>query len=187
MLVTPPVCDFGWKAKSFTLQGTDKKLYKLEECLGDKGTLIVFMCNHCPYVLAILDRLLEDARALTKVGINTIAINSNDPQTYPEDSFENMVKMAASKNFPFPYLFDATQEVARAYDAQCTPDFFGFNTSLELQYRGRLDSAHKGEAQAGTRRELVDAMKQIAETGQGPDQQVASMGCSIKWQKQKEQ
>lgn len=179
MAVTPPICNYGWKAPTFHLKGTDGKIHALNDHLGKNGTLIVFMCNHCPYVIAILDRLVRDAKDLEALGINTIAINSNDPIQYPDDSFENMKKMA--KSLPFPYLFDETQNVAKQYDAQCTPDFFGFNAHLELQYRGRLDASRKQAADKNVRRDLFEAMKQVATTGHGPTEQVSSMGCSIKW------
>lgn len=180
MAAIPPVCNFGEKAPPFELPATDGERYSLEQLKGPKGTVIVFMCNHCPYVKAIIDRLIEDVRTLAAIGVNTAAICSNDAQAYPEDSFENMRRWAEEKRFPFPYLHDATQEVARAYGAVCTPDFFGYNADLELQYRGRLDES-KREAVPGARRELVEAMRLVAETGKGPAEQVPSMGCSIKW------
>jgi len=180
MAATPPICDFGWKAADFSLQGIDGKTYSLAEVAGPKGTLIVFMCNHCPYVRAIAGRLAEEAKALAALGIGVAGINANDPASYPEDSFENMKVFAAEHGLGFPYLVDATQEVARAYGAVCTPDFFGFNADLELQYRGRLDES-RTTLVAGARRDLYEAMKQIAETGKGPAEQIASMGCSIKW------
>jgi peroxiredoxin len=176
----PPICDFGWKAPDFTLKGTDGAMHSLQEARGPKGTLVVFMCNHCPYVKAVLGPLVRDAAELKRHGVNTIAISSNDPLTHPADSFDNMARIAREKNFPFPYLFDESQGVARAYDAVCTPDFFGFDADLGLQYRGRLD-ASKMEPVVGARRELYEAMIQIAETGHGPKDQIASMGCSIKW------
>jgi hypothetical protein len=141
----------------------------------------MFICNHCPYVKAVIDRIGRDARELQKMGIGVAAIMSNDPSEYPEDSFENMQKLAREQDFSFPYLYDATQDVARAYDAVCTPDFFGFNRDLELQYRGRLDASGRAPAAPDVRRELLEAMRQIAATGNGPQEQVASMGCSIKW------
>jgi peroxiredoxin len=180
MANTPPVCDFGWTAPKFRLTGTDGVWHTLEDLRGPNGTLVVFMCNHCPYVKAILDRLTRDARDLAALGVATIGINANDPLAYPEDSFDNMVRVAKQNDFPFPYLFDETQDVARAYDAVCTPDFFGFNADLELQYRGRLDES-RVKPVPDARRELFDAMRQIADTGQGPAEQVPSMGCSIKW------
>lgn len=181
MAVTPPICDFGWKAPEFELLGIDDKMHSLDQLKGKKGTLIVFMCNHCPYVQAILDRLVRDALELEKLGVKTIGINSNDPESYPADSFDNMKRVAADNFIPFPYLFDRDQMVARKYDAQCTPDFFGFNADMELQYRGRLDASNKKAGDPNLRRELFEAMKEIAETGKGPAEQTPSMGCSIKW------
>ncbi len=177
----PPVCDFGWKAVDFSLEGTDAKTYALDDVRGPKGTLVMFICNHCPYVKAILDRLVRESLALQEIGIGVIAIMSNDPADYAEDSFDNMKTVAEANNFPFPYVIDETQDVARAYDAVCTPDFYGFNSDLELQYRGRLDASGKAPAPAGARRDLFEAMKLITETGRGPTEQIASMGCSIKW------
>ncbi len=180
MAETPPVCDFGWKAPDFRLPGTDGALHRLQELRGPNGTLIIFMCNHCPYVKAILGRLTHEARELAALGVNTVGINANDPVAYPEDSFDNMVKVARDQGFPFPYLFDQSQDVARAYDAVCTPDFFGFNADLELQYRGRLDES-RTTLVPDARRDLFEAMKAVAATGQGPAEQIPSMGCSIKW------
>ncbi len=181
MAAIPPVCDFGWKAPDFTLPATDGKTYALADIRGPRGTLIMFICNHCPYVLAVIDRIVRDARDLQALGIGVAAISANDATAYPEDSFENMKKMAADQGFGFPYLYDESQQVARAYDAICTPDFFGFNAEDELQYRGRLDESRKQAAPADVRRDLYEAMKQVAETGQGPREQIASIGCSIKW------
>ena len=180
MATLPPLCDFGWKAPAFSLAGVDGKVHTLEHLRGPKGTLIAFICNHCPYVKTIIGRLVRDATELQDLGVATIAIGSNDPVSHPADNFDNMKIFASQHGFTFPYLHDATQEVARAYDAVCTPDFFGFNGKLELQYRGRLDES-KTTLVPNARRELFEAMKQIAETGQGPRQQTASMGCSIKW------
>ena len=180
-MATPPVCDFGWKAADFKLPATDGSTYTLSDIAGPKGTLIMFICNHCPYVIGVLDRLVLDGGALSEHGIGVAAICANDPVTYPEDSFEKMVELARREGFPFPYLHDAEQTVARAYDAVCTPDFFGFNADLELQYRGRLDGAGRARRSEGDPRDLYDAMVHIAETGQGPREQVPSMGCSIKW------
>ncbi len=177
---TPPLCDFGWKAPAFELPSTDGKKYALSEISGAKGTLVAFICNHCPYVKASIPRLIRDAAELKAFGVNTVAISSNDAVAYPSDSFANMVAFAQSHALPFPYLYDELQDVARAYGAVCTPDFFGFNAAGELQYRGRLDDSGR-EARPGARRELFEAMKLVAETGQGPRDQVASMGCSIKW------
>jgi peroxiredoxin len=177
----PPLCDFGWKAKDFRLKGIDGKTHTLAEAKGPKGLLVMFICNHCPYVRAIVDRLVRDVRDLQKIGIGAIGIMANDTAAYPDDSFENMKKFAAQHGFPFPYVIDETQDVARAYDAVCTPDFFGFNANLELQYRGRLDASRKEPAPEGAKRELYEAMAEIARTGRGPRDQNASMGCSIKW------
>ncbi len=181
MAVETPICDFGWKAPDFSLPGVDGKTYTLADVQGENGTLVVFMCNHCPYVLAILERLLRDVKALQELGIGVVAINANDPVQYPADSFENMQKMATEHNFSFPYVFDESQEVARAYDAVCTPDFFGFDKDLGLQYRGRLDASKKETGPADAKRELFEAMAQVAKTGHGPEAQIPSMGCSIKW------
>lgn len=179
--LNPPVCDFGWQAPDFQLPGVDGKQWTLAEAAGPKGLLVMFICNHCPYVKAIRERLVADLRELQKFGVNAVAISSNDTVNYPEDSFDNMQKVAAEFDFPFPYLFDATQEVAKAYGAVCTPDFFGFNGRLELQYRGRFDAAGRGEPPADNPRDLFNAMKQVAQSGHGPRQQVPSIGCSIKW------
>ena len=176
----PPVCDFGWKAREFNLPGVDGKHYTLENARGRNGLLVMFICNHCPYVKSIRDRIVRDTRELLQYGINSIAIMSNDPDEYTEDSFDNMQKVAQEFNFSFPYVWDETQQVAKDYDAVCTPDFFGFNANLELQYRGRLDASRK-EAVADAPRDLFNAMMQVAQTGKGPLEQVASMGCSIKW------
>lgn len=181
MAATPPVCDFGWKAPAFSLPATDGKIYTLQDVAGPNGTLVMFICNHCPYVLGALDRIIEDARTLQSLGIGVAAICSNDAAAYPEDSFPRMREMALRHAFPFPYLHDESQEVARAWGAACTPDFFSLNRDLELQYRGRLDAAGRNPAPPGTRRELVEAMRQIAETGAGPRDQTPSIGCSIKW------
>jgi peroxiredoxin len=175
-----PVCDFGWKAPDFSLQGVDGKTYTLADVRGPKGTLVMFICNHCPYVKAIRPRLVSDLRELKALGINAVAIMSNDPTDYPEDGFEHMIEVAREFDFPFPYVIDPTQQVAKTYGAICTPDFFGFNANLELQYRGRFDESRKESAPDSTR-DLFHAMKQVAETGQGPHEQIPSIGCSIKW------
>jgi peroxiredoxin len=179
-LTKPPICDFGWKAPDFTLKATDGRTYALKDIRGLKGTVVVFICNHCPYVKAIVDRLSQEARELQTLGIGVIAIMPNDTKSYPEDSFDNMRAFAKAHEFSFPYVIDETQAVARAYDAVCTPDFFGFNAKDELQYRGRLDESGM-QAVNGARRELYEAMKQVAATGHGPKEQTPSMGCSIKW------
>ncbi len=176
-----PVCDFGQPAVDFKLLGVDGKQWTLQQCRGEKGLLVMFICNHCPYVKAVRERIVRDTRELLAYGIRSVAIMSNDPQDYPEDSFENMKEVASRYDFPFPYIFDETQEIAKAYGAICTPDFFGYNDKLELQYRGRLDASRKEAAPPEARRDLYEAMKQVAETGNGPKQQIPSMGCSIKW------
>jgi|SRR5499426_3688673 len=179
-LTATSICNFGWKARDFELKGVDGKTYTLDDVRGHKGTLVVFICNHCPYVRSSIGRLVQEANALRAIGIGTIAIMPNDIVEYPEDSFDNMKSFAKQHGFTFPYVIDETQKIARAYDAKCTPDFFGFNAHDELQYRGRLDAARMGIMTSG-RRELFEAMAQIAETGSGPLEQTASMGCSIKW------
>lgn len=173
-------CDFGWKAPDFSLPATDGRSYGLSDIQGEKGTLIVFICNHCPYVKAVIDRIVRDAKELETLGVKTVAISSNDAVSYPEDSFDNMQRFAAEHGFPFPYLYDESQDVARTYGAVCTPDFFGFDADLGLQYRGRLDESRK-EAAPDARRDLFEAMKQVALTGSGPDEQTPAIGCSIKW------
>lgn len=178
--ISPPVCDFGWKAPDFNLPDVNGKLVNLQDSMGPKGLLVMFICNHCPYVKAILPRLIKDVEALKELGVNTVAIMSNDPSDYPEDSPENMKKVAEEMAFPFPYLLDETQQIAKAYDAVCTPDFFGFNKNFELQYRGRFDESRKETAPESTR-DLFRAMKQVAQTGHGPKEQIPSIGCSIKW------
>lgn len=176
-----PVCEFGKKAPDFSLKGVDQKIWTLEKCLGERGLLVMFISNHCPYVKAIRKKLVRDTRELMSLGVNSVAIMPNDTVAYPEDSFENMLKNSNEFNFSFPYLLDETQQVARAYDAVCTPDFFGYNANLELQYRGRLDAAGPKSDDDTQERELFEAMKLVAETGRGPANQIPSMGCSIKW------
>ena len=181
MAEIPPVCEFGWKARSFTLPGTDGIEYSLDDVRGSDGLLVMFICNHCPYVLAVLDRIVRDAKDLQKLGVGVVAISSNDVETYPEDSFDNMKKISDKYNFPFPYLFDETQKVAKAYNAVCTPDFFGYNKSLKLQYRGRFDSSGMQPKKKSTKHDLLEAMLQVAKTSKGPEEQIPSVGCSIKW------
>jgi len=171
-----PVCDFNTPAK-----GVDGQMHTLESCKGENGLLVMFICNHCPYVKAIIDRVIRDTKELKAMGLNTVAIMSNNPDEYEADSFENMQIISDVMNFPFPYLIDETQEIAKAYGAVCTPDFFGYNADLELQYRGRLDASRKESAATDVKRDLFDAMSQVAKTGQGPLDQIPSMGCSIKW------
>jgi len=176
-----PVCEFDKAAIDFELPGVDGKNWTLADCAGEKGLLVMFICNHCPYVKAIRKRLVRDTAALKELGINTVAIMSNDPTEYEEDSFENMKKIASEFNFSFPYLLDESQNVAKAYGAVCTPDFFGYNADLKLQYRGRFDASRKETAAEDVRRDLFESMKEVAETGKGPTEQIPSMGCSIKW------
>jgi peroxiredoxin len=176
-----PVCDFGRPAVDFALPGTDGRTWTLEQCRGPNGLLVMFICNHCPFVKAIQTRLVHDTRELAALGIGSVAIMSNDPIDYPEDSLENMKAVAERLGYPFPYVIDETQQVANAYGAVCTPDFFGYNKDLALQYRGRLDASGKDTAPPDTRRDLFEGMKQISLTGSGPEQQTASIGCSIKW------
>ena len=181
MPIQTPICDFGQKALPFELKSTDNKIISLDNIMGENGTLIMFICNHCPYVKAVTKDIVEDCKKLKDIGINSVAICANDAENYPEDSFENIIEFAKKNQFNFPYLFDETQEIAKTYDAVCTPDFFGYNKNLELQYRGRLRElknlipVREGES------DLLKAMKQIAETGKGPENQTPSAGCSIKW------
>lgn len=176
----PPICAFGWKARDFALKGVDGKSYSLKDVRGEKGTLVVFMCNHCPFVKAIIGRLVEEVAQLKAMGIGVIGIMPNDTKISPGDSFENMKTFAKEHRLNFPYVIDETQQVARAWEAVCTPDFFGFNAKDELQYRGRLDESRMNLV-PGARRELHEAMTMVAGTGKGPKDQIASMGCSIKW------
>jgi peroxiredoxin len=180
MLLDTPICDFGWKAPDFALSDPNGTTFTMRDQLGGKGLLIAFICNHCPYVKAMGDRLTEDTDTLMAEGINVLAVMSNDYRLVPDDSPANMLRFAGRHRFGFPYLVDADQSVGRAYGAICTPDFFGLNKHGELQYRGRLDDVRMGNT-LGRQRELVDAMRLIAETGEGPKDQVSSMGCSIKW------
>ena len=179
--LTTPVCDFGWKAPDFDLPGVDGKRYRLADVKGPNGLLIMFICNHCPYVKAVRSRIVRDAKELLQQGIHCVAISANDATTFPEDSFEDMKRIAVEWDLPFPYLYDESQAVAKTYGAVCTPDFFGFNAQLELQYRGRLDESRKETAPENVRRDLFEAMLQVAKTGRGPADQIPSMGCSIKW------
>ncbi len=182
VLMETPVCNFGEKAHDFNLLNIDDQHMALEDCQGENGTLIVFISNHCPYVKAIRMQLVIDANTLLESGIKTVAIMPNDTKSYPEDSFENMQKIARQFDYPFPYLYDETQETAHQYGAICTPDYFGYNGQLELQYRGRLDATTPSRpAKSELRHELVIAMLEVAATGKGPKVQIPSMGCSIKW------
>jgi len=182
MVSTPtPVCDFGRKAIDFDLPGVDGKRHTLASAAGPNGLLVMFICNHCPYVKAVIDRIVRDTRELATLGVGSIAIMSNDPSDYPEDSWDNMQRLAMQLDFPFPYVLDESQAVAQAYGAVCTPDFFGFNGQLDLQYRGRLDESRKEAAPVGVRRDLFEALRLVALTGAGPRDQIPSIGCSIKW------
>ena len=180
-LAHTPLCEFGQPAADFSLKDSSGKTWSLQDCQGERATLIMFICNHCPYVQAILPGLVSTTRTLQAEGIQSVAIMPNDTDSYPEDNLRNMAKVARRMDFPFPYLIDETQQVAQAYQAICTPDFFAYNRALTLQYRGAFDEAGKG---TGNRPLLAEAMRQIADTGHGPEKQVPSMGCSIKWRAQ---
>jgi peroxiredoxin len=181
MPLKTPICDFGQAAKSFELKSTNNEVIKLNDVKGTNGTLVMFICNHCPYVKAVIKDIVEDCKNLKEIGITEVAINSNDTINYPEDSFENMIEFARKHQFNFPYLFDETQNVAKSYDAVCTPDFFGYNNNLELQYRGRIRELDNLKPVRAGDSDLFTAMKQIAETGKGPEKQIPSVGCGIKW------
>ena len=181
MPIQTPICDFGQKAHDFKLKSTENKILSLDDIKGENGTLIMFICNHCPYVKAITEDIVKDCNELKKIGINSVAICANDPVNYPEDSFENMIKFSEQNQFSFPYLIDETQEIAKTYDAVCTPDFFGYNKDLELQYRGRMRELKNLVPVRSGESDLLKAMKQIAKTGKGPENQIPSAGCSIKW------
>jgi len=183
MTIESKVCNFGWEAVDFKLKSIDAKYYSLNDLKGTKGTLIMFICNHCPYVKAISNKISYETIELNKIGINSIAIMSNDVKEHPEDSFTNMQLFSKKNNFLFPYLYDESQDIAKKYNAQCTPDFFGFNKHLHLQYRGRLDSSGKNIDSNNTERELYNAMNEISLTDKGPKKQIPSIGCSIKWKK----
>ena len=183
VLTKTPICNFGEKTKSFELKGIDDQLHKLEDHIGKNGLLIMFICNHCPYVKAIIRDIVEDCKNLKKEGVNSIAIMSNDTKEYPEDSFENMKIFSKKFNFSFPYLIDETQEIAKAYGAVCTPDFFGYNSKLELQYRGRIRELKDLKPINSGESDLSKAMHLIIKTGEGPKDQIPSMGCNIKWTK----
>jgi peroxiredoxin len=181
MATQAPVCDFGWKPAPFRLPATDGRTCTLADIAGPRGTLVMFICNHCPYVLGALDRIVRDARELTALGVGVAAICSNDGATHPDDSFPKMQELARRHALPFPYLHDESQEVARTWGAACTPDFFGFNAAMELQYRGRIDAGGRSAPPPDAPRELFEAMRSVARTGRGPEIQIPSIGCSIKW------
>ena len=180
-LTKTPICDFGKKADDFRLKSIENKIVSLNEIKGEKGTLIMFICNHCPYVKAVIKDIAEDCKKLENFGIKSVAICSNDQINYPEDSFENMIKFAKNNNFNFPYLHDISQEVAKKYEAVCTPDFFAYNHNLELQYRGRIRELKDLKPIRSGESDLLMALKKICKTGQGPEDQIPSMGCNIKW------
>ena len=181
MPVQTPICDFGQKALPFELKSTENKIISLDDIKGENGTLIMFICNHCPYVKAVTKEIVEDCNELMKIGINSVAICSNDFVNYPEDSFENMIKFSNDNQFTFSYLHDETQKIAKSYEAVCTPDFFGYNKNLELQYRGRLRELKNYVPVKDGDSDLLQAMKKVAESGEGPKDQIPSAGCSIKW------
>ena len=180
-LTKTPICDFGKKAEDFKLKSINNELVSLENIKGTNGTLVMFICNHCPYVKAVIKNIVEDCNRLKKFGIESLAICSNDVKNYPEDSYDNMIKFSETHNFTFPYLFDETQEIARKYNAVCTPDFFGYNKNLELQYRGRIRELKDLKPVQEGLSDLLNAMTLIAKTGNGPSKQIPSMGCNIKW------
>jgi peroxiredoxin len=180
-MATGPICDFGWRAPGFVLSGVDGRTHALADLMGPRGTVVAFICNHCPYVVASIGRLADAAREMAPLGVATVAICANDATTHPDDSFENMKAFAARHELPFPYVHDESQHVARAWDAVCTPDYFGLDAEGRLQYRGRLDAGKTAPPPPEAPREMVAAMRLVAETGQGPREQTPSMGCSIKW------
>ena len=180
-LTKTPICDFGRKAENFKLKSTDNKILSLDDIKGNKGTLIMFICNHCPYVKAVIEDIVSDCKELKKYEINSVAICSNDVKNYPEDSFDKMIEFSKNHNFNFPYLHDESQEIAKKYDAVCTPDFFGYNEKLELQYRGRMRELKELKPVRSGASDLLNALKMISETGKGPKEQIPSMGCNIKW------
>ena len=180
-LTKTPICDFGKKAENFELKSTENKIITLNDAKGQNGTLIMFICNHCPYVKAVIEDIVNNCKTLENDGIRSIAIMSNDTKNYPEDSFDNMIKFAKNNKFNFPYLIDETQETAKKYGAVCTPDFFGYNKNLELQYRGRITELKDLKPVRNSGSDLLKAMKMVAKTDKGPEEQTPSMGCSIKW------
>ena len=180
-LTKTPICNFGEKAKDFHLLSTENKKVSLDDIKGENGTLIMFICNHCPYVKAVIKDIAQDAKFLENLGIKSAAIMSNDIKNYPEDSFENMISFSKLYNFSFPYLIDDTQKIAKEYGAVCTPDFFGYNKTLELQYRGRIRELKDLKPITEGESDLRIAMKLVATSGKGPANQVPSMGCNIKW------
>jgi len=181
VLTKTPICNFGEKAHNFNLKGIDGKSYSLKDCVGKRGIIIMFICNHCPYVKAIVNDIVKDTNSLKELGLNSVAIMSNDTKNYPEDSFDKMIEFSKKNKFNFPYLIDETQEVAKKFGAVCTPDFFGYNDNLELQYRGRMRELKDLKPVSSKNSDLFNAMKLVAESGNGPKNQIPSMGCNIKW------
>ena len=181
VLTKTPICNFGEKPHSFELKDVSEKTYNFKDLVGEKGTLIMFICNHCPYVKAVIKDIVHDADKLKNLNINTVAVMSNDTKNYPADSFENMIKFSKINKFNFPYLFDETQEIAKRYGAVCTPDFFGYNNKLELQYRGRIRELKDLKPVSNSESDLLKAMRLIIKTRKGPKNQIPSMGCNIKW------
>tara|TARA_Y100001958_G_C21177591_1_gene508077 strand:- start:807 stop:1361 length:555 start_codon:yes stop_codon:yes gene_type:complete len=181
VLTKTPICNFGEKAHNFDLKGIDGKSYSLKDCVGKRGIIIMFICNHCPYVKAIVNDIVKDTNSLKELGLNSVAIMSNDTKNYPEDSFDKMIEFSKKNKFNFPYLIDETQEVAKKFGAVCTPDFFGYNNNLELQYRGRMRELKDLKPVSSKNSDLFNAMKLVAESGNGPKNQIPSMGCNIKW------
>jgi peroxiredoxin len=181
MPLKTPICDFGQAAKSFELKSTNNQIVKLNDVKGENGTLVMFICNHCPYVIAVIEDIIEDCKNLKKIGVKAVAICSNDSLNYPDDSFDKMIEFHKNHNLNFPYLIDETQKIAKDYGAVCTPDFFGYNKNLELQYRGRIRELDNLKPIKSDESDLFRAMKKIVETNKGPKKQIPSMGCSIKW------
>tara|TARA_B100000945_G_C20350860_1_gene582162 strand:- start:712 stop:1266 length:555 start_codon:yes stop_codon:yes gene_type:complete len=181
VLTKTPICNFGEKPHSFKLKNVDNKLYKFDDCVGENGTLIMFICNHCPYVKAVIKDIVDDTNRLNEHGVKTVAIMSNDTKNYPDDSFDKMIQFSEINKFKFPYLFDEKQEVAKKFGAVCTPDFFGYNSNLELQYRGRIKELKNLKPINSDESDLLKAMMMIVKTGKGPKNQIPSMGCNIKW------
>ena len=181
MQLKTPICDFGQAAKSFELKSTNNEIINLNDVKGENGTLIMFICNHCPYVIAVIKDVVEDYKNLKELGIKAVAICSNDSINYPDDSFDKMIEFYKDHNFNFPYLIDESQEIAKSYGAVCTPDFFGYNKNLGLQYRGRIRELENLKPIKTGESDLFKAMKKIAKTGNGPKDQIPSMGCGIKW------
>ena len=181
MAIKTPICDFGQTAQSFELKSTNNEIIKLDDVKGENGTLVMFICNHCPYVKAVIKDIVEDCKSLKELDVKSLAICSNDSINYPEDSFDKMIEFSKNNKFNFPYLIDENQEIAKKYGAICTPDFFGYNKNLELQYRGRIRELKELKPIRSGDSDLLNAMQMVAQTGKGPEVQVPSIGCNIKW------